>query len=307
MVKASNSPFELLRAKSILAILDGDTDFGELSLAGSNEPIMISLPYQSGSALCDLLNRFGIPGTYDWKGGSESRWTYIDRLLMFCINNNRVSDLLGYLFSKEHFKGKLEGNTPAIIEKAHKKIVEIIINKINEALFFGGNELVVVGSRFEIRKIGVKVSINAPNVKSIDRVYIADLSSRAMRDVEDGNYDSAITKSRTLLEEVFCYVIEKKGENPSDNGDIKKLYSQVRQLYNMHTNKDVDTRINTLLSGFEKIITSIVEMRNALSDSHGVGSRRISIFEHHARLFVNSSMTIADFILAVSKRNVEQK
>ena len=31
-----------------------------------------------------------------------------------------------------------------------------------------------------------------------------------MKDISDGNYDSAITKSRTLVEEVFCYVIEKK-------------------------------------------------------------------------------------------------
>ncbi len=44
-------------------------------------------------------------------------------------------------------------------------------------------------------------------------------------------------------------------------------------------------------------------MRNELSDSHGVGSRRINISEHHARLFVNSATTIADFVLTVSERN----
>ena len=36
-----------------------------------------------------------------------------------------------------------------------------------------------------------------------------------MDDIEQHNFDSAITKSRTLLEEVFCYVIEKRKENPS--------------------------------------------------------------------------------------------
>lgn len=55
-----------------------------------------------------------------------------------------------------------------------------------------------------------------------------------MKDVTDGNYDSAITKSRTLLEEVFCYVIEKKGEKPTESGDIGKLYNQVKLLYHMH-------------------------------------------------------------------------
>ncbi len=75
-----------------------------------------------------------------------------------------------------------------------------------------GHELVLVGKVFVIHKIGSNVNVAAPSVKAIDRRYIADLSDRAMKDVIDGNYDSAITKSRTLLEEVFCYVIEKKGE-----------------------------------------------------------------------------------------------
>ena len=43
-------------------------------------------------------------------------------------------------------------------------------------------------------------------------------------------------------------------------------------------------------------------MRNEASDSHGLGTRRINIAEHHARLFVNSSLTMADFILAVGER-----
>lgn len=40
-------------------------------------------------------------------------------------------------------------------------------------------------------------------------------------------------------------------------------------------------------------------MRNKDSDAHGVGANRISIDEYHARLFVNSAMTMADFILSV--------
>ena len=120
-----------------------------------------------------------------------------------------------------------------------------------------------------------------------------------IRDVENGEYDSAITKSRTLLEEVFCFVIEKKQKEPSQKGDIKKLYKQVKELYNMHSDAGMDKRINELLSGLEKIIDAIAEMRNKNSDAHGVGQKRINISEHHARLFVNSAMTMADFILSV--------
>ena len=116
-------------------------------------------------------------------------------------------------------------------------------------------------------------------------------------------YHSAITKARTLLEEVFCYVIEKKEEEPSSKGDIRKLYKQVRGLYNMHTGIDIDRRLNSLLSGLEKIVSSIAEMRNTSSDAHGVGSRRLSIAEHHARLLVNSAMTMAEFIISIENNN----
>ena len=123
-----------------------------------------------------------------------------------------------------------------------------------------------------------------------------------MEDVKQNHFDSAITKSRTLLEEVFCHAIERKGQVPVTSGKIHQLYKQVKDLYNMHSDKETDQRIKTLLSGLSKIVTAIAEMRNKDSDAHGVGSTRIDIHEYHARLFVNSAMLVADFILSVENR-----
>ncbi len=299
-----NNMFELLRVRSILDILDGDVDFGEIETTDSNGNIKISMPYLSGPILCDISNRFGMAVTYGRNGGAQSRWMYLDDLLAHCIENHRESDLLGFLFSKGQFVEKLKGHTPEVIESAYTKIVDTVISQINGVLYFGGNELDTVGNRFIIKKIGALVKVAAPAIKAIDRDYIIKLSARAMQDVTDENYDSAITKSRTLLEEVFCYVIEKKGETPSESGYISKLYNQVKQLYHMHQDKEMDKRINGLLSGLEKILSAIAEMRNKDSDSHGVGAKRINIAEHHARLFVNSAMTMADFVLAVGERNI---
>ena len=81
-----------------------------------------------------------------------------------------------------------------------------------------------------------------------------------MKDVSDGNYDSAITKCRTLLEEVFCYVIEKKGEAPSESGEIGKLYSQVKSLYSMHQDKDMDIDPEPLFDCYEEEDEEVAEM-----------------------------------------------
>lgn len=207
------------------------------------------------------------------------------------------------MFSKQQFSKILNGYGTSEIEDAYKSIVSTIIEKINGVLYFGGNEIVIAGNNFIIHPIGSKVEIIAPTIKEIDREYIKSISSRAMRDVEQRDYDSAITKSRTLLEETFCYVIEKKNIFPTDSGDIGKLFKQVKTLYNMHTDANTEKRINTLLSGLNSIVSTIAEMRNKDSDAHGVGANRISIDEHHARLFVNSSMTMADFILSVQQKH----
>ena len=300
-MQKTKSDFELLRAKNIIEILDGDRSFGEIETASVKGSIKISLPYLSGPMLCEISRNFGLPATYQYKGVAKSRWVYLDDLLKYCIDNQRVSDLLCFLFSKEQFVDKLRGYTPDVIESAYQKIVKTVIDQINGALFFGGHELVKLGNQFVVRKSGELISVAAPAVKTIDRAYIVSLSERALQDVTDGNYDSAITKSRTLLEEVFCYVIEKKCEKPSESGDVGKLYQQVKSLYNMHQNKDLDKRINGLLSGLEKILSAIADMRNKGSDSHGVGLKRITISSHHARLFVNSATTMADFVLSVSE------
>lgn len=145
------------------------------------------------------------------------------------------------------------------------------------------------------------IIIETPEINSVNYSYIKSISQRAIRDIENGEYDSALTKSRTLLEEVFCHAIEAKKITPVTSGDIGSLYKQVKDLYNMQPDKGLDKRINELLSGLEKILKAIKEMRNTSSDSHGVDARRINIKEYHARLFVNSASAMADFILSVEK------
>lgn len=294
--------FNLLRSKEIIAILDGDTKYGDYEFEDCTT-VKIAMPYLSGSDLCDLSTLFGLPVTYSWNGGALSRWQYLDNLLEYCIKNNKCSSLLAYMFSLAQFSKVLNGHGATEIKEAHQTIVSNIIEQINGLLFFGGNELVIIGQNFAIHPIGNKIETVAPTIKTIDREYIKSISSRAIIDIEQNDFDSAITKSRTLLEETFCYVIEKKNETPSDSGDISKLFKQVKTLYNMHTDTNTDRRINTLLSGLNSIVSAVAEMRNKDSDAHGVGAARIPIKEHHARLFVNSSMAMADFILSVQQNN----
>lgn len=284
-----NNDFELLKQKEIINILIGDTKYGE-----NGE---ISMPYLSGPILCEISTIFGF--VVDYFETRHSRWVYLYNLLEYCIKNEKVSDLLLYIFDKKQFKEKFKGMSFTEIEKNYKAIVEEIIDKINGCLYLSDKKLVRIGNNFFIEERNKMVSLPTEKIKIVDSEYIKNIHSQALKCISENDFDSVVTKSRTLLEEVYCYGIEQKGEEITEKGNINKLYRKIRELYDMNTEKNLDNRIKKLLSGLNSIVDAIAEIRNNNSDAHGVGKNRIKISEHHANLVLNSATTLAEFILSV--------
>jgi hypothetical protein len=168
MKNKEKSLFELLRSKDIIAILDGDTDFGEYNFK-DGRTIKIALPYQSGPDLCGISTLFGYPMIYSWGGVNLSRWQYVDNLIDYCIKQDRCSDLLSYFFGKSNFSRVLNGLSPDEIKESYKMITETVLKQINGLLYFGGNELCIIGSQFIMKPLNTNVEVVAPQIKTIDR------------------------------------------------------------------------------------------------------------------------------------------
>jgi hypothetical protein len=114
----------------------------------------------------------------------------------------------------------------------------------------------------------------------------------------------SLPNAALYLEEVFCYAIEKSDGTPSTSGKIGELFNQVKDSYNMKQGPEKDNRVNDLVNGLWKIIESVASFRNMNSDSHGVGSNRLAIKEHHAMLYLNATITVATFVVAVTNNNI---
>ena len=284
-----NNDFELLKQKEIINILIGDTKYGENG--------GISMPYLSGPILCEISTIFGF--VVDYFETRHSRWLYLYNLLECCIKNEKVSDLLLYIFDKKQFKEKFKGMSFIEIEKNYKAIVEEIIDKINGCLYLSDKKLVRIGNNFFIEERNKMVSLPTEKIKIVDSEYIKNIHSQALKCISENDFDSVVTKSRTLLEEVYCYGIEQKEEEIAEKGNINKLYRKIRDLYNMNTEDNLDNRIKKLLSGLNTIVDAIAEIRNNNSDAHGIGKNRIKISKHHANLVLNSATTLAEFVLSV--------
>ena len=300
MSQQDNSIFCALLCKSIYTILDGDNSFG------TYHNIPIKMPYLTGPDIVEISNLFQYNESYQTKDGVLSRWQYMDRLLRHGIEHNKIQKIISFIFSKKQFIKSFINIDEDQIDNTYIHIVDKIIYEINKFLLIGDCKLYINGNEFYISHTYSSTLPACPNIKNIDFNYIKSISERALHDIDNKNFDSSLTKSRTLLEEVFFYGIEKKDQTPPSDGNINKMWGNIKQLYNIKEDSAHDKRINDLINGLGKIISSIGDMRNKDSDAHAAGSKRINIAEHHARLCVNASTIVADFVLAVIQKQVSK-
>lgn len=290
--------WELLCTDKIIRILIGD------NADCQSEGYRLGLPYLRGQDICSLATRFGFPIVYkEDELGCSSRCEMFKAFLLNIIKREMVSNVLAYMFSMTQFDYLTELGDRNTIQEAYDKAKKWALDAINANLFLGKHELKVVNEKFYLVEFQKDIQIEAPVFNIVNMEYIHSLRTRCTEDLSNGNYDSVITKSRTLMEEIFLYVLENEKVNVKMNGDLTQYYGKIKEKYGLNQSSDIDNRINSLFSGLERIVRAIAELRNKTSDSHGAGQKRYAIREHEARLVMNSSITICEYILSIYKNN----
>ena len=283
-------------SKDILRVLIGDRSF-EVQNTGEIATTF-GMPYMKMADIKELGYKFGFNFTNEPE--ISSRFNYFEAIIKKAIDINKIEDVLTYLFQKQRFSQLWNQNLTATeFETDFSNQRNFILEKINQILYLSDSKLIFQNGRLFFVSNMSTVPLNLPKLKTIDHEYVTELVNRAYSDIERGEFDSAITKSKTLLEEVLTFGIEEKNEKAEDTGKIDVLLKHFKSLYKMHVVPSMDNRIKGLISGLDRIIFTISEMRNKDSDAHAAGKNRIKIKDYHARLFVNAAATMADFIVSV--------
>lgn len=284
--------FDVLINRRIIDIFIGNTRF-------ANDTIY--MPYLKGWEIAEIGKRFGFMVADGMGSGAPSRWCIMQSLMEQMNKRYRMPDLLAYLFDKTRFEHLLQqAQTPTEIEQRYQDTVRVILEVINAQLTLANKVLVLANKQFLLQDHSEHTKIEAPAIaKVIDTQYVQGLSNRISVDLEGGAFDSVISKCRTLIEEVLIYIIEQHGETPNSSGQMSKLSGQCKQLLNMKQQKHFDVRVNEILSGLEKIVNGISDLRNMSSDAHGAGRNRIDIKKREAVLITNATMAYCEYILTV--------
>ena len=304
----SDSSFLCLCVREVLDFLIGDfnlpttieEDTAVFDLSHKNyhdEPF--NLPYLKGAQIDNLFIQFGLETPVYYEFGS-SRWARMQTLITELDKVKKASQLISYLFSKKHFHSKLNKfNSIDEFETYYSAVCNKGVGYINKQLYLSGKLLIITESICRIQDRNCNLQLTSEQIQNVNSEYISSLPDRIRNDLKNKNYDSVITKSRTLIEEVLMFIIAEHNEKPSENGNINTLSQQCKALLNMKQCRKYDKKINDLLCGLEKIVNSIANLRNINSDAHGAGNNRIEIKEREAFLISNATQTYCDYLLSV--------
>lgn len=291
-----NSEFELLQQRDIInTMIDGKF-----------------LPYLSANNIKDLGMQFG----YNLKKMKEpvSRWKLMEKFLIDLHIDNRTNELLNYLVSPVFLKDEIreknsinfsqinvDSQKQIIINQKRNEIIETILKHFNEQLIFSNKKMFFNNEIFSISDAS-----SAPKViehkDRIDNAYITSLVDKGQNDLLDKDFDSVITKARTLLESIFLQIIFDHQQEIKQNGNTMQYRNKVHEILGMSKTKDWNPNVTKMVGSLNTLVSTISELRNNNSDAHA-STTRMKINEAEAELILNSSVMIGIYYLKVSDRH----
>jgi len=238
------------------------------------------LPYKKGHELVDFFVEFGANDVYE--EGFPSRWKYTeDKIREF---NNSAT--LKQIIENSVDPRDLMGADIAVNE---------IIKSINDYLKFDGYELKKVGEFYKIHDAKGMV-VEAETVQGLSHEFIKEQIEKCQNKIDQGDFNGSITNARSLAEAVMIEIIEKHtGKEIKNDGKLDNLYKQVKKILNLTIDpKVLPPTIIQILSGLDSIVGGLAGLSNNSGDRH---ANKSNTMKHHAKLAVNASMTLVDFLL----------
>ncbi|MFM7601416.1 MAG: abortive infection family protein [Pseudanabaena sp.] len=251
-------------------------------------------PYRKGSELVSFFNQFGLNDIYN--SNFPSRWQYAEEKLREFNGTTTMKDILVKTFDPLHF--------------LRKEIdIKVAVTYLNQFLEFDNYEIRPVGKKWEVYKLGLpQIELSNPYENSIEitHIFIDEQIQKCDKKLAEGDFDGAITNSRSLVEAVLTSIEKEFDPNPPKyDGNLPKLYKRVQKHLNLSSDQEgLPECLRQILSGLTSIISGLATLRNTMSDSHVILYKP---FEHHARLAVNSAKTFCDFLFETKEYQAQKQ
>lgn len=271
---------ELIKNRAIIYCLDGDSN--------EFERIGARLPYLSGPMICELIEDHGI--SFSYTDHHNSRWAIMEEALQEASNHKILDDVLTSII----IKATLVDDNCAQTKQSRIDAINLIVEYINTILQFSDVELI-----FNRNKIHIRSKSTSPDIDRIEEIDIATIKQmieNARTDLDEGNYDSVVTKSRTVLEEVLLYVLNASSNPKQYDGNIGKMVEDLKKKLDA---SDAPKPIQEVITHIVGLVNNIAHIRNNYSDSHARGYVRTTLSISESRLVLNCSIMLSEYLLSI--------
>lgn len=239
-------------------------------------------PYMSGPNLVDYYNEYDFDDEYGQ--GFPSRWVYSMEKIIQSNDSPKLQKILEDFVDPRRFVGT-------------DKKVEDAVDEVNKLIKFDGYSLVKSGENYKITDIQGNF-IQEENLTVIGHDFIREQVEKCQQKILSEDYNGAITNARTLIEAILIHIIEtiEKAEVKND-GNLLNLYGRAKKALKIDLKKEeIPESVFQILSGLDSVINGLSGMSNNAGDRH---ANKFNTKRHHAKLVVNSAMTVSDFLIDV--------
>lgn len=240
-------------------------------------------PYRSGPKLVAFFNEFGSSDTYG--RGFPSRYPYTKNKLDEFNGSDTMVAIIEAAFDPFEFEDR-------------ESDIGTAVDYFNHYLKHDNLEVVSHRGKFKVQRIGnqlVEIESGTVTADGVTQEFIDEQLEKCRRKLQDEDFDGAITNARSLIEATLLDIESKlTGEIPTPDGDLLKDYKRVQKLLNLEPSRDdISNSLKQVLTGLTSIVSGIAPLRNRMSDSH---ARSYKPGRHHAKLVINASQTLVDFL-----------
>ena len=267
-VKVSQKTLEILRD-----IITGDKKFS---------------PYKSGPELVKFFNSLGFNDEYN--RNFPSRRDYTETKLQELNKNGRIIDVINAYFNPINFIGK-------------ENLLNNLVDSINEYLEFDGYKIEIRNRKVRIITI-VDEILEAKEINKLNNEIIRENIEKCDKRIEEGDFSGAITSARTFLESLLLFIYKEITKKDYEfNGDLQRLYKDVRPLIGLNLEKSTEEDIKQVLGGLISIVFGISGISNRVADRHGrLNEYKKEVLKPLSILIVNSVKTLSLYILNVYEK-----
>lgn len=148
-----------------------------------------------------------------------------------------------------------------------------------------------IASGLGTASITLEELIRVRNIASLDEEF-----ARAIRNA-DSTPREAVSAACNLLESICkVYIGDEELEMPAKK-DLQNVWAVVRKDLGIDASAVEDQDLKQIISGLLGVVGGIGSLRTHASSAHGQGRSGYRLEGRHARLAINSSHTVAAFIL----------